>query len=339
MKNEQPSMLKIAHRAQVSAMTVSRVLNHSAAVSESTRAKVLQIAGEMGYRHYPNAISRMLRGERSRSIGVLACFARPHLAGEAMHRIGKVLFDSDYVSYIVDTYSDPAVTLRALKTLAERRAEGVIYYTYNREAVNEDISRLLRQIGSAVIITLERQTLPFHQIYCGWDPGVREVVRYFAACGSRCPVMLKESRNEECCRVFESACRESGFRRWKVVTCSSSRIAESPEFRKGLPGDAIFCSSEHFRQFVLERTDGGRSIPVTMLLDDFLISQLRPDYPVLRRREPEAGTAAVKLLMDQIDGRQTEPVTVSLPMQFMEKVPTAFGEILNEETAIKGIGR
>ena len=84
-------MLKIAHRAQVSAMTVSRVLNHSAAVSESTRAKVLQIAGEMGYRHYPNAISRMLRGERSRSIGVLACFARPHLAGEAMHRIGKVL--------------------------------------------------------------------------------------------------------------------------------------------------------------------------------------------------------------------------------------------------------
>ena len=327
-------MLKIAHRAQVSAMTVSRVLNHSASVSESTRNKVLAIAREMGYRHYPNAISRMLRGERSRSIGVLACFARPHLAGEAIHRIGKELFDSDYVSYIVDTYSDPVVVLRALKTLAERRTEGVIYYAYSNEEIDEDISRLLRQIGSSVIVTHVRQEIPFHQVYCGWDPGVREVVQYFAERGSHCPVMLKESRNEECRRVFESACREFGFRRWKVITCPSDRIADSPDFCGGLPGDAIFCSSERFRLPILELTDGGRSVPVVMLLDDFLISQLRPDYPVLRRREPEAGAAAVKLLMDQIDGRQTEPVTVSLPMQFMGKVPAVSGRTLNADIAI-----
>ncbi len=141
--------------------------------------------------------------------------------------------------------------------------------------------------------------------------------------------MLKESRNEECRRVFESACREFGFRRWKVVTCSADRIADSPEFCGGLPGDAVFCSSERFHRPILERTDGGRSVPVAMLLDDFLISQLRPNYPILRRREPEAGVLAVKLLLDQIDGKAVEPQTISLPMQFMEKVPAVSAKPLN----------
>ena len=54
-------MSQIADLANVSTMTVSRVLNNSAAVSPETREKVLKIARQVGYEHYPNALSRMLR--------------------------------------------------------------------------------------------------------------------------------------------------------------------------------------------------------------------------------------------------------------------------------------
>lgn len=300
-------MTKIARLAGVSAMTVSRVLNNSPSVSPATREKVLRISQALGYSHYPNALSRILRGERSKSIGILTAFGRPHMIGSMIRNIGVELFSSEYVSYIVNTYSDPLVVQGALKTLAERRTEGVIYFAYTANEINSEISQLLRRFDASVLVTHTETERPYHQIYCGWAPGVRDLVRYFAARNCSCPVMLKESANESCVRVFEAACRECRFKKWKVITCQPEELATSPEFRYGLPGDALFCSSEKYRLPVLEMTDGGKQIPVVMLLDDFLISQLRPDYPVLRRREPEAGTLAVKLLLDQINGKADAP--------------------------------
>lgn len=128
MPRNQPSMLKIARLTHVSAMTVSRVLNNSGPVAPETRQKVLAAAEKMGYAHVPNLMSRILRGDRSRSIGILTCFARPSLNGEVMRRMGNELFSSDYISYIVDTYSDPLVIVRSLQTLAERRTDGVVYF-------------------------------------------------------------------------------------------------------------------------------------------------------------------------------------------------------------------
>ncbi|MCX7683081.1 MAG: LacI family DNA-binding transcriptional regulator [Anaerolineae bacterium] len=57
----------VAQRAGVSIATVSYVLNQSAPVSEATRAKVLEVAAELGYR--PSAIARGLRAQESRTIG------------------------------------------------------------------------------------------------------------------------------------------------------------------------------------------------------------------------------------------------------------------------------
>ena len=313
-------MSQIAELANVSAMTVSRVLNNSPSVLPETREKVLQIARQLGYEHYPNALSRMLRGERSRSIGILACFARPNLTGEVLYRIGRKLFPSNYVSYIVDTYADPVVTLQALKTLAERRTEGVIHFSFNSQELNGDVTALLKKIGSSVIITHERQNIPFAQIYCGWSPGVDDVVKYFKKKNSRCPVLLKESTNASCHQAFEAACKKYGFADWKVITCPAEKF--NSERQDGIPGDAIFASSEKYHPQLEQITDHGRKLPLVMLMDDFLISHIRPEYPVLRRREPEAGVLAVKMLFDQINQKPFAQLSAEMPMEFVENINT-----------------
>ena len=313
-------MSQIADLANVSTMTVSRVLNNSAAVSPETREKVLKIARQVGYEHYPNALSRMLRGERSRSIGILSCFARPNLTGEMLSRIGRALFPSNYVSYIVDTYNDPVVTLQALKTLAERRTEGVIYFGYSAREFNDEITALLKQIGSSVIIAHEKMNIPFPQIYCGWHPGVDNVVKYFKKQNAKCPVMLKENSNANCRREFENACRKYGFTDWKIITCPANRLRDCPELKDQIPGDAVFASSEKYHPILEDMTDCGKKLPLVMLMDDFLINHIRPEYPVLRRREPEAGVLAVKMLFDQINGKTAPlPTITDLPMEFIEK--------------------
>lgn len=321
MLPKKSSMLKIAEKANVSTMTVSRVLNNSGAVAPATRELVLKIAREEGYHHYPNALSRMLRGERSHSIGVLACFARPNLIGEVICRIGRELFPTNYLNYIIDTYADPEVTLQSLKNLAERRTEGVIYFASSAREINGEIAGLLGQIGSSVIVSNEKHDLPIQQIYCGWAPGVEQIIRYFKSKGCRCPVLLKESANTACLCEFERACKENGFSRWEVVTCPAEKLPVAPEFRNGFPGDALFASSERYHPILEKMTDCGQKIPLVMLMDDFLIHHVRPAYPVLRRREPEAGVLAVKLLFDQINmSGEFHPGIADLPMEFIEHI-------------------
>lgn len=314
-------MSQIAEMANVSAMTVSRALNNPSSVAPQTRAKVLDIARRVGYDHFPNALSRMLRGERSRSIGVLACFARPNLTGEVLYRIGKELFDTSYVNYIVDTYSDQVVTLQALKTLAERRTEGVIYFVTGNE-MNESIAGMLKRIGSSVIVTHTKLDMPFSQIYCGWDPGVEQVVKYFKARGCRRPVLLKESANAACHQAFERACSQYGIKDREVMTISPEKLEKMAENNESLPGDAIFASSEKYHPAIEILTGCGRKIPLVLLMDDFLITHVRPEYPVLRRREPEAGVLAVKMLFEQINRKNSTPEISDLPMEFLENIQT-----------------
>jgi len=63
------SMVRVARRARVSTATVSRVLNDSAPVKPSTRARVLEAMEAFHYS--PNLHARSLAGGKSRSIGVI----------------------------------------------------------------------------------------------------------------------------------------------------------------------------------------------------------------------------------------------------------------------------
>lgn len=324
MKKDQPSMLHIAKIAKVSSMTVSRVLNNSGPVAETTRRQVLRIAKELGYDHYPNALSRILRGERSNSIGILMSFARPWLAGGIISMIDRKLFNTNYISYIVDTYSDPVVVLRTLETLAERRADGVIYLAYTPGEMNSEIEKLLSRLRNVVIITHQELEVPFEQVICGWAPGVRQVVEYFAVCGCRCPVLLQESQIMSCQRLFEEACRDCGFQSCRVVTLppdvngdEAFRIFLEQKLGNDCSWDALFCSNERFQvpqKFLRKHRP---DTPLVAVMDDFLIELLHPDFPVLRRREAESGAMAVELLLRQIKKGNQVPRRELLPMEFI----------------------
>jgi hypothetical protein len=65
-----PTLKDVARAANVSMMTVSRVLKDSPHVSQSTRERVLAEIARLGYR--PSFSARTLRAGESRLIGILA---------------------------------------------------------------------------------------------------------------------------------------------------------------------------------------------------------------------------------------------------------------------------
>ena len=64
-----PTMNDVARVAGVGTMTVSRVLNGSANVTEETAERVYRAIEKLGYR--PNEMARALRSLKSRTIGLI----------------------------------------------------------------------------------------------------------------------------------------------------------------------------------------------------------------------------------------------------------------------------
>lgn len=65
-----PNIRDVARLAGVSYQTVSRVLNESPSIKDSTKQRVLDVIKEIGYR--PNQAARALVTSKSRTIGILA---------------------------------------------------------------------------------------------------------------------------------------------------------------------------------------------------------------------------------------------------------------------------
>jgi len=84
----------VAARAQVSTATVSRALRGLPRVSDSTRAKVLEVAEAMGYVPSPSA-SGLATG-RTKTVGVLVPFVDRWYFGHAIEGIDQVLRDHGY---------------------------------------------------------------------------------------------------------------------------------------------------------------------------------------------------------------------------------------------------
>ena len=103
-----PNIRDVARLAGVSYQTVSRVLNEHPSIRESTKARVLEVINEIGYR--PNQAARALVTSRSRTIGVLtsqnahygpttSVTAIEHAAREAGYRISVTsLASTEYPS-------------------------------------------------------------------------------------------------------------------------------------------------------------------------------------------------------------------------------------------------
>ena len=86
-----PSIMDVAKRAGFSHMTVSRVMNNHAGVSPKTRARVLRVAEEMGYRL--NASARQMKTGVTNRWGILLPQLRNPSYAELFEALDRTVFD------------------------------------------------------------------------------------------------------------------------------------------------------------------------------------------------------------------------------------------------------
>lgn len=185
MKN--PTIRDVAARAGVSKSSVSRVLQGSPLVSESSREAVLRAVEELGYR--PNAAARTLVSRRSNAIGVLLTDLRNPFLMEIVDGIEPVAEKYGYTVLVVSGKRHSRAEASALHRLLELRVDGIICDT-----VKLDRQALLEATRATPIATLTRTPeLPrVDSVVTDDRAGAALVVEHLAGLGHRHIAMVAD---------------------------------------------------------------------------------------------------------------------------------------------------
>jgi LacI family transcriptional regulator len=118
------TIVDIARKLGISAMTVSRALRGSTEISEATRLRVVRCAEEMSYR--PNRWARTLVTKRSSIVGLIVPDIAHSYFAEITRGIEEVIEKAGYSLLLCHSRMDPRRERREIDTLVGSRVEGLI---------------------------------------------------------------------------------------------------------------------------------------------------------------------------------------------------------------------
>lgn len=150
------TVLDVAKLAGVSAATAARALGGYGSVSAETTQRVKAAAVQLGYR--PNSLARSMITGQTRSLGVvLADIENPFFYG-ALRGITDTARSHGFDILLANTDENAADERNALRTLSERRVEGVILCPADYEG--HDRSHVTSMIDTGTPVVLLDRPLP-----------------------------------------------------------------------------------------------------------------------------------------------------------------------------------
>jgi DNA-binding LacI/PurR family transcriptional regulator len=145
---------EVAAAAQVSVATAARALGDYGSVSPATRDRVHAAAQRLGYR--ANHLARSMVTGSTRTLGVVVSDIENPFFSNALRGISDVAGAAGYEVVIVNTDEDPEIERDAVRTLLERRVDGLVV----SPAVGAEPAHLQRALaGGAPVVLLDRLVL------------------------------------------------------------------------------------------------------------------------------------------------------------------------------------
>jgi DNA-binding LacI/PurR family transcriptional regulator len=133
------TLVEVAKRAGVSPSTVSRVLNNTGRVSDSTRARVLKIAKELKYR--PDIHARALAGGNSRTLGLIVSNLQNPFFLDIFRVIEADAQQAGYAVVVANTDYRPQQLAAAAQWMLGHRVAGLALVVSEMEpAVIDDLA-------------------------------------------------------------------------------------------------------------------------------------------------------------------------------------------------------
>jgi LacI family transcriptional regulator len=143
------TMRDVAHAANVSQSTVSRVLSSTPSkvpISEETRLRVMAVIEELGY--HPNQYARSLRGRKVHMIGMVIADISNPFYHPMVRAVQDVAFQYSYDVMIANSDHSREKELLFCESIIQRPVDGVVLIPYHLN--DEDLDNLMARTGVVI---------------------------------------------------------------------------------------------------------------------------------------------------------------------------------------------
>jgi LacI family gluconate utilization system Gnt-I transcriptional repressor len=319
----------IARLAGVSAMTVSRALNHPERVSPTTLAKVQEVVQRTGF--IPNGMAGGLRSSRARLVAAVL----PTLVGpvfqETIQSLNQALDARGYQLMIGQSGYEQSREDALLDAIIRRRPDGIVLTGIMHSAAGR---RQLLASGIPVVETWDLTPTPIDMLvgFSNEDIGAA-VCAYLHQRGYRRPALM-------CGDDERARRRNSGFQRmarslgWQTdvpvyltpppTTLGAGRAGLAELLSRPEAPDAVFCSSDMLALGVLiEAQTRGISVPgqlaIVGLGDVGFAASLEPALTSVRIDGTRIGQTAAQYIVDRADGIAIAEPIVDIGFSIVER--------------------
>lgn len=124
IKGKEVTIYDIATALDISTATVSRALKNDPVVSEKTRKKIFDLAGEMGYRQ--NHFARNLRQQQTYTIGMMVHELKSSFMTSVLSGVEKITTEAGYDLIIAHSSESYSKEIANAKNLFNKRVDGLI---------------------------------------------------------------------------------------------------------------------------------------------------------------------------------------------------------------------
>lgn len=317
-----PTLRDVSHRAGVSIYSVSRALSGEDGVSEHTRARVREAAREVGY--VANGLARSLKGNSSRTIGILAGGTANEYYATLIGAFDQALRAANFQSILADTMVDGAHDRtresQLVSALLEQRVAAIVV-TYSMAASN---LALISDWGVPLIFVdcvAPKKHAHYPAVACDNEHASRLVGDHFAAHGYTrwafvgYPKLWNSRVPRE--RGFHAAAKRHGATVDVIETDNEPHtpyIAMSRYLGEHPVGsvDAIYCANTPLLEGTLRGLrDDGRRVGTDVAVigfDEFPWSDLlTPAITVVDQHVADIGRAAAARLLEELAGEPSAP--------------------------------
>ncbi|MFF9075136.1 LacI family DNA-binding transcriptional regulator [Streptomyces sp. NPDC014872] len=315
------SIKDVAAEAGVSVATVSRVLNSHPSVSPDARTRVLAAVEALGYR--PNAVARSLRTDQTRTLGlVISDVLNPYFT-ELTRFVEEEARALGYSVIIGNADERPDLQEHHIRTLLDRRIDGLLV----SPADGSSPCMLGAAAGGTPMVFVDRwiQGVDVPVVRTDGRAAVRDLVAHLHRLGHRRLAIIAgpaaTTTGDERVEAFREAMREHGLAlpdsyigQGDFQAASGCRVTERfltlPE-----PPEVVFAADNLMALGALDAIRArGLRVPqdIGLAAFDDIPWFLHTDPPITAIAQPtgELGRAAVHALVDIVEGRSPQSVTL-----------------------------
>jgi LacI family transcriptional regulator len=325
------TLADIAKAANVSMMTVSRVINNKPGVTNETREHILDLIKEMEYQ--PNAIARSLVTNKTKTIGLVVPDITNPFFAQIARGVEDAAYEHEYTILLINTNEELEREMNALDSLWQKDIDGIILCSSRLPE-----PKLIAQIQRfPATVLLNREVLDpqpnLVSINVNDQRGVQRAIQHFVEIGRKKIAFLGGPNTS-----FSSQRRLEGYRtalRTAQIAYDENLIvynqpnidggykATTALLSKKTKVDAIFAFNDLMAIGAIQACQkGGHRVPEDIAVigvDDIPLSSIfHPRLTTLHVNLQQTGRLATRTLLDII-GNEALPASYQIEFELITR--------------------